>query len=178
MILMELRSVSLSRTNKVCSLQLKFPLVSFHVSLSHIFREQSTSSQEGNCLPRSTLKMILILLPYRCVLRTCLSTDRFARAFIELSHVCIIAGEGHKAAKERVKQEKLAKVAKVIGISKLKSKYESHEAKRNLCAQYDMFIADDRVIPLLPKLIGEKCCSLQSCLSQGKDAFLTISLRP
>ena len=64
------------------------------------------------------------------------------------------AGEGHKAAKERVRQEKLAKVAKVIGLSKLKSKYESHEAKRNLCAQYDMFLADDRIIPLLPKLIG------------------------
>ena len=64
------------------------------------------------------------------------------------------AGEGHKAAKERVRQEKLAKVAKVIGLSKLRSKYESHEAKRNLCAQYDIFLADDRIIPLLPKLIG------------------------
>lgn len=53
-----------------------------------------------------------------------------------------------------MKQEKLAKVAKVIGLSKLKSKFESHEAKRNLCAQYDLFLADDRVIPLLPKLIG------------------------
>ena len=53
-----------------------------------------------------------------------------------------------------MRQEKLAKVAKVIGLSKLKSKYESHEAKRNLCAQYDMFLADDRIIPLLPKLIG------------------------
>ena len=69
-----------------------------------------------------------------------------------------IAGEGHKAAKERVKQEKLARVAKVIGLSKLKSKYESHEAKRNLCAQYDLFIADDRILPSLPKLIGGEHC--------------------
>ena len=53
-----------------------------------------------------------------------------------------------------MRQEKLAKVAKVIGLSKLKSKYESHEAKRNLCAQYDIFLADDRIIPLLPKLLG------------------------
>lgn len=53
-----------------------------------------------------------------------------------------------------MRQEKLAKVAKVIGLSKLRSKYESHEAKRNLCAQYDMFLADERIIPLLPKLIG------------------------
>lgn len=76
-----------------------------------------------------------------------------------------IAGEGHKAAKERVRQEKLAKVAKVIGLSKLKSKYESHEAKRNLCAQYDLFIADDRIIPSLPKLIGEVHCSMYQGMS-------------
>ena len=58
-----------------------------------------------------------------------------------------------------MRQEKLAKVAKVIGLSKLKSKYESHEAKRNLCAQYDLFIADDRIIPSLPRLIGGERCT-------------------
>ena len=46
-------------------------------------------------------------------------------------------------------------MAKVIGLSKLRSKFESHEAKRNLCAQYDLFLADDRIIPSLPKLIGD-----------------------
>ena len=54
-----------------------------------------------------------------------------------------------------MRQEKLAKVAKVIGLSKLRSKFESHKAKRNLCAQYDLFLADDRIIPSLPKLIGD-----------------------
>lgn len=42
----------------------------------------------------------------------------------------------------------------VIGTSKLRTKYESHEAKRNLCKAYDLFLADDRVLPSLPKLIG------------------------
>ncbi len=65
-----------------------------------------------------------------------------------------------------MKQEKLAKVAKVIGLSKLKSKYESHEAKRNLCAQYDLFIADDRIIPSLPKLIGK----VHSSMPRGMSA--------
>ena len=72
-----------------------------------------------------------------------------------------------------MRQEKLAKVAKVIGLSKLKSKYESHEAKRNLCAQYDMFLADDRIIPLLPKLIGgltggQILMLLHGCNSDGE----------
>jgi ribosome biogenesis protein UTP30 len=43
----------------------------------------------------------------------------------------------------------------VIGLSKLRTKYESHEAKRQLCGLYDLFLADDRVLPSLPKLIGK-----------------------
>ena len=42
----------------------------------------------------------------------------------------------------------------VIGVSRLRAKYESHEAKRALCAAYDLFLADERVVPLLPKLLG------------------------
>lgn len=43
----------------------------------------------------------------------------------------------------------------MIGISKLKGKYEPYEAKRQLCNSYDLFVADDRIVPSLPKLIGE-----------------------
>ena len=49
----------------------------------------------------------------------------------------------------------MAGVAKVIGVSKLKGKYEPFEAKRQLCNSYDLFLADDRVVPSLPKLIGD-----------------------
>jgi ribosome biogenesis protein UTP30 len=43
----------------------------------------------------------------------------------------------------------------IVGTSKLRTKYESYEAKRNLCRQFDLFLADDRVLPSLPKLIGK-----------------------
>ena len=39
-------------------------------------------------------------------------------------------------------------------MSKLRTKYESHEAKRILAGAYDLFVADERVIPSLPKLLG------------------------
>ena len=68
---------------------------------------------------------------------------------------CVAAGEGHKAAKKRVRQEKIAGVSKVIGVSKLRTKYEPFEAKRTLCNSFNLFVADDRVIPSLPKLLGE-----------------------
>ena len=65
------------------------------------------------------------------------------------------AGEGHKEAKKRVLAEGGAGVAKVIGLSKLKTKYESFESKRQLCDSYDFFVADERVLPSLPKLLGK-----------------------
>ena len=54
---------------------------------------------------------------------------------VEGAEVCLFvkdhAGEGHKEAKAMVsKFEKSGGINKVIGISKLKTKYESHEAKR------------------------------------------------
>ncbi len=49
----------------------------------------------------------------------------------------------------------MAGVKKVIGILKPKANYESHEAKRNLCSEYDVFLADDRILWILPKLLGK-----------------------
>lgn len=77
----------------------------------------------------------------------------------EGAEVCLLVkdkkGEGHKAAKERLRQEEATGLAKVLGVSKLRAKYESHEAKRQLCHAYDLFLADDRIIPVLPKLLGK-----------------------
>ncbi|KAK1568549.1 hypothetical protein Q3G72_025823 [Acer saccharum] len=47
-------------------------------------------------------------------------------------------------------------ISKVIKLTKLKTNYRPFEAKRKLCDSYDMFFADKRVIPLLPKLLGKK----------------------
>lgn len=41
-------------------------------------------------------------------------------------------------------------------MSKLKSDYKPYEAKRKLCNSYDLFFADKRVIPLLPRLLGKQ----------------------
>ncbi|GAX75349.1 hypothetical protein CEUSTIGMA_g2793.t1 [Chlamydomonas eustigma] len=78
----------------------------------------------------------------------------------EGAEICLFVkdhqGEGHKEGKLLLQQfEKNGGVTKVIGISKLKTKYESHEAKRQLCKLYDIFLADERILPSLPKLIGK-----------------------
>jgi len=78
---------------------------------------------------------------------------------LETAELCLIVkdhqGEGHKEAKKRVAEMEKCGVAKVLGISKLKANYKAHEQKRKLCDSYDMFLADDRVLPILPKLLGK-----------------------
>ena len=48
--------------------------------------------------------------------------------------------------KKRFAEEKKSGVSKVIGVSKLKSKYNVYEARRQLCGAYDFFLADDRIV--------------------------------
>lgn len=50
----------------------------------------------------------------------------------------------------------LAACAQVIGVSKLREKYKQYEERRKLLATFSLFLSDDRVIPLLPALLGSK----------------------
>jgi len=76
--------------------------------------------------------------------------------------ICLIVSDREKSqksikskeAKLKIAEEKLP-IAKVIPLSKLKTDYFSFEAKRKLCGSYDLFLADDRVLPALPKLLGK-----------------------
>jgi len=76
------------------------------------------------------------------------------------AQVCLFVkdhkGEGHEEAKRRHAQMANTGIHKVIGISQLRKKYESFESKRNLCNSYDIFLADERIVPSLPRLIGKK----------------------
>jgi ribosome biogenesis protein UTP30 len=43
----------------------------------------------------------------------------------------------------------------VVGITKLKGKFAPYDARRQLAGDYGLFLADERVIPLLPGLLGK-----------------------
>ena len=78
---------------------------------------------------------------------------------VDGAEVCLIVkdkkGAGAKGAKERLRQEARTGGTKVLGVSKLKTKFESHEAKRKLSQAYDLFLADAAVLPVLPQLLGK-----------------------
>ncbi|KTW32014.1 uncharacterized protein T551_00696 [Pneumocystis jirovecii RU7] len=72
------------------------------------------------------------------------------------SECCLIVKDPQRFYKDLVVSAKLStRVTKVVGVSKLRKKFKSYEQRRVLRDSYDLFLADDRVIPLLPKLLGK-----------------------
>lgn len=78
------------------------------------------------------------------------------------AEVCLFVkdapGGGAKAAKAKAADQKLAAaagVSRVLALSKLRQKFEPHEAKRKLAAAYDLFLADARILRSLPKALGK-----------------------
>lgn len=47
------------------------------------------------------------------------------------------------------------RIQRVIGLSKLKARYSSYESRRQLLSEHDIFLADDRIVTELPKLLGK-----------------------
>ncbi|KAI9705351.1 MAG: hypothetical protein M1820_005181 [Bogoriella megaspora] len=47
------------------------------------------------------------------------------------------------------------RISGVIPLTKLKTQYKPFESRRQLLAQYDLFLADDRIITHLPSLLGK-----------------------
>jgi ribosome biogenesis protein UTP30 len=75
----------------------------------------------------------------------------------------------------------------VLGVSKLKTKYKQYEAKRQLLGGYDRFLADDRVVPLLARLLGSKFwqrkryhspMQAHGCLSVGACMYVCHAMSP
>ncbi|QHN90837.1 Ribosomal L1 domain-containing protein [Arachis hypogaea] len=77
------------------------------------------------------------------------------------NETCLIIDDRSKSkptkqeAQKKIKADNVA-VSKVLRLSKLASDYRPFEAKRKLCDSYDLFFADKRVVPLMPRLLGKK----------------------
>ena len=72
---------------------------------------------------------------------------------LDTAEICLITKDPQRTYKDRLADAGLR--AKVIGVSKLKKKYHPYEAKRELCAAYDVFLADAAILPMLPPLLGK-----------------------
>ena len=67
--------------------------------------------------------------------------------------ICLITKDPQRYYKDLMKTNNIS-VARVIGIGKLKKKFKDLEAKRILCDSHDVFLVDERVLPIVPRWLG------------------------
>jgi ribosome biogenesis protein UTP30 len=70
--------------------------------------------------------------------------------------VCLITKDPQREYKDLLQSHGIKFISRVVGIEKLKGKFKAFEARRLLLKENEMFLADERVIPLLPPLLGKK----------------------
>ncbi|KAI8907299.1 ribosomal protein L1/ribosomal biogenesis protein [Gorgonomyces haynaldii] len=78
---------------------------------------------------------------------------RIPHPFKENPSVCLFTKDPQREFKDKLAE--IGMEAKVIGISKLRTKHKTFEQKRLLCQTYDIFLADERILPMLPPMLGK-----------------------
>ncbi|KAL9615453.1 MAG: hypothetical protein Q9167_000131 [Letrouitia subvulpina] len=78
----------------------------------------------------------------------------------QTTSVCLITCDPQRTFKDAIAHPSFppalsSKIQKVIGLSKLKARYRNFESRRQLLGEHDVFLADARVITLLPKALGK-----------------------
>ena len=74
--------------------------------------------------------------------------------------ICLITPDPQRQFKDAVAHPSFPsslsqRIAKIISVDKLEKKYHSFESKRQLRDSYDLFLADDRIISYLAKILGK-----------------------
>jgi ribosome biogenesis protein UTP30 len=84
--------------------------------------------------------------------------DREDSDGVEDPEICLIVKESSKPwCQEMIEKfpNHMGGVKKVLGLDSLRKKHSSYEQKRQLLRKYNMFMADDRILPMLSKLLGK-----------------------
>ncbi|EPQ54787.1 ribosomal protein L1, partial [Gloeophyllum trabeum ATCC 11539] len=70
--------------------------------------------------------------------------------------VCLITKDPQREYKDLLESHGIKFISRVVGITKLKGKFKPYEARRLLLQENGLFLADERVVPLLPGLLGKR----------------------
>lgn len=79
----------------------------------------------------------------------------------EEEEICLLVKD-KKEAKAWLEKQNVTCVAKVIELAELRTKYSNFTDKRDLAARYPYFVADDRIVCMLPKTLGRAFYSGQN----------------
>lgn len=68
--------------------------------------------------------------------------------------VCFFVKDPEDDVKDYLERHDDKFVKEVMGTHRLRKEYGTHEGRRELARQYDLFLVDNRVSPMMPKLLG------------------------
>ncbi|CAE6464115.1 unnamed protein product [Rhizoctonia solani] len=69
--------------------------------------------------------------------------------------ICLITKDPQREYKDLLEAQKVKFISRVVGVNKLKGKFKPFEARRQLMKDHGLFLVDERVVPLMPKLLGK-----------------------
>jgi ribosome biogenesis protein UTP30 len=72
-----------------------------------------------------------------------------------VTSICLITKDPQRQYKDLLEEKGVKFISRVVGIEKLKGKFKPFEARRQLLQDHGFFMADERVIPVLPRLLGK-----------------------
>ena len=76
---------------------------------------------------------------------------------VDETRLCIIVkDDAVKPVKAKLEGQLHMGVDKVLSLTKLRTRFADHQKKRELCGSYDLFLADDRILPMLTKALGRE----------------------
>ncbi|MCJ1402897.1 hypothetical protein MMC11_006118 [Xylographa trunciseda] len=92
------------------------------------------------------------------------------------STICLITADPQRAFKDAIAHPSFpvtlaSQITRIIGIEKVTKRYKSFESRRQLLSEHDIFLADDRIITRLPKLLGK-------IFYGGSKRPIPVSLQP
>ncbi|GME81882.1 unnamed protein product [Ambrosiozyma monospora] len=121
---------------------------------STLLLQVTTTKYLSDKASKST-KVKSIAVPYSPYIGSA-STSSFGASDFE---VCLIVKDGQVSAEvaSELEDDKnlVPHLNKILNVSELKGEFKAYEARRKLYSEYDMFLADEAVVPMLPKLLGK-----------------------
>lgn len=73
----------------------------------------------------------------------------------EETKVCLFVKDPQSKVRDMVEAQGITGIDKVMGVSNLRDKFKQFEQKRQLSNSFDLFLCDEAVWPLLPRLLGK-----------------------
>lgn len=83
--------------------------------------------------------------------------------------ICLLTPDPQRWWKDALVERGVRGVDRVVGVANFGSKFKTGDARRKLMQDHDRFLCDDRLLPILPKILGPKWWSQGAKRPAGVD---------